>query len=199
MATGQSLRACLSCFMRNFCSSILHHRRERLLVISVREGGCSSIYFTAPNGDLKQYIVMWSIPCRKSSQSDNEERNYEAKLTSYRQWPIVSSRVPVRVFALKPKQPMVMPANRIAPVLALKGKVVGTAVYVKKAMREIHIFLLAAKIFFCLIFALLTTMSNNFISGGAKLLLPNSKSGATSGKGSLRPEMLWHQNSVALV
>ncbi|GKE37696.1 probable leucine-rich repeat receptor-like protein kinase, partial [Tanacetum coccineum] len=32
-------------------------------------------------------------------------------------------------------------------------------------------------------------------SGGAKLLVPNSKSGATSAKESLAPEMLWHQNS----
>ncbi|GJZ88042.1 hypothetical protein Tco_0659824 [Tanacetum coccineum] len=34
-------------------------------------------------------------------------------------------------------------------------------------------------------------------SGGAKLLVPNSKSGATSAKESLAPEMLWHQNSLA--
>ncbi|GKF07339.1 hypothetical protein Tco_0041563, partial [Tanacetum coccineum] len=32
-------------------------------------------------------------------------------------------------------------------------------------------------------------------SGGAKILVPNSKSGVTSAKGSLAPEMLWHQNS----
>ncbi|GJX41732.1 retrovirus-related pol polyprotein from transposon TNT 1-94 [Tanacetum coccineum] len=36
-------------------------------------------------------------------------------------------------------------------------------------------------------------------SGGAKLLVPNSKSGVTSAKESLAPEMLCHQNSVALV
>ncbi|GJV84388.1 RNA-directed DNA polymerase, eukaryota [Tanacetum coccineum] len=36
-------------------------------------------------------------------------------------------------------------------------------------------------------------------SGGAKLLVPNSKSGVTSAKESLASEMLWHQNSVALV
>ncbi|GJZ12400.1 pyruvate dehydrogenase E1 component subunit beta-3, chloroplastic-like protein [Tanacetum coccineum] len=33
-------------------------------------------------------------------------------------------------------------------------------------------------------------------SGRAKLLVPNSKSGATSAKWSLAPEMLWHQNST---
>ncbi|GJR95628.1 hypothetical protein Tco_0267802 [Tanacetum coccineum] len=35
-------------------------------------------------------------------------------------------------------------------------------------------------------------------SGGAKPLVSNSKSDATSAKGSLAPEMLWHQNSVTL-
>nr|GFC58936.1 hypothetical protein [Tanacetum cinerariifolium] len=40
---------------------------------------------------------------------------------------------------------MVMPANRIANVLALQGKLVDTAVFVKMATREIHICLLAAK------------------------------------------------------
>ncbi|GKB74254.1 hypothetical protein Tco_0935666 [Tanacetum coccineum] len=36
-------------------------------------------------------------------------------------------------------------------------------------------------------------------SRGAKLLVPNSKSGATSAKWSLAPEMPWHQNSVGVV
>ncbi|GKG56376.1 hypothetical protein Tco_0577451, partial [Tanacetum coccineum] len=36
-------------------------------------------------------------------------------------------------------------------------------------------------------------------SRGAKLLMPNSKSGATSAKWSLAPEMPWHQNSVGVV
>ncbi|GKB89673.1 glyceraldehyde-3-phosphate dehydrogenase, partial [Tanacetum coccineum] len=36
-------------------------------------------------------------------------------------------------------------------------------------------------------------------SGVVKLLVSNSKSGVTSAKGSLAPELLWHQNSVALV
>ncbi|GJX79905.1 probable BOI-related E3 ubiquitin-protein ligase 3 [Tanacetum coccineum] len=36
-------------------------------------------------------------------------------------------------------------------------------------------------------------------SRGAKLLVPNFKSGATSAKWSLAPEMSWHQNSVGVV
>ncbi|GJW55732.1 hypothetical protein Tco_0099817 [Tanacetum coccineum] len=36
-------------------------------------------------------------------------------------------------------------------------------------------------------------------SRGAKLFVPNSKSGATSAKWSLAPEMSWHQNSVGVV
>ncbi|GJW41039.1 hypothetical protein Tco_0066884 [Tanacetum coccineum] len=36
-------------------------------------------------------------------------------------------------------------------------------------------------------------------SRGAKLLVPNFKSGATSAKWSLTPEMPWHQNSVGVV
>ncbi|GKG60732.1 hypothetical protein Tco_0614294, partial [Tanacetum coccineum] len=36
-------------------------------------------------------------------------------------------------------------------------------------------------------------------SGGVKLFVSNSKRDATSAKGSLAPEMIWHQNSVALV
>ncbi|GKC24584.1 RNA-directed DNA polymerase, eukaryota, partial [Tanacetum coccineum] len=36
-------------------------------------------------------------------------------------------------------------------------------------------------------------------SRGAKLLVPNSKSGVTSAKWSLAPEMSWHQNSVGVV
>ncbi|GKB16782.1 hypothetical protein Tco_0850705 [Tanacetum coccineum] len=42
---------------------------------------------------------------------------------------------------------------------------------------------------------------NTFTKGsrGAKLLVPNSKSGATSAKWSLAPEMPWHQNKVRVV
>ncbi|GJR62291.1 hypothetical protein Tco_1504453, partial [Tanacetum coccineum] len=36
-------------------------------------------------------------------------------------------------------------------------------------------------------------LNRNTGSGGAKLLVPNSKSGATSAKESSTPEMLWHQ------